>query len=291
MREVIGFIGTGRVGRALAVLFHRKGFTILSVVDKNLERARRCQKACGARVSSRDVTDTDPKTTVLFVTVPDDAIERVAEELASSTIPKPGMVIAHTSGLLSSDVLSRVGLKGVSMGSFHPCFSFVEDSDDDLDDVFVAIEGDAEGCRRLERLAEAIGGRPFILPKEDKPLYHAGCTMASSYFVTLMDRVQRVLSRMSRGEGIRTVLPLVRGTLRNIERVGIEQALTGPIQRGDVRTMESHLEVLTGLDPDLIPSYIDLGRATLRLAKGLGLEPDKIRSIEGVFKRFEGRGK
>ena len=286
--EVLGFVGTGRVGRALASLFHRRDFEISTVVDVDLEKARMCQNACKAWASACDVREVSPKTTMLFIAVPDDRIESVGLTLAETKVVQPGIVVAHTSGLLTSDVLSPIRREGVSICSFHPCFSFIEAFEGDLEDVLIAIEGNAEGRRRLEILAGAIGGRPVSISKEDKVLYHAGCTMASNYLVALMHLVQRTLRGIGEEEGFRRVLPLVHGTMKNIERVGVEHALTGPVVRGDIQTVEKHLKALSVLDPCLIPPYITLGRVTLRMAERSGLEPDKISSMEDIFIQYEG---
>lgn len=289
--EVLGFVGAGRVGRALAVLSWKHGFTISSIIDLNLERARRVQRECRAWISSGDVQKIDPGTTILFITVPDDEIERLGLTLAKSGVLKEGIVVSHTSGLYPSDVLSPVRGEGVSICSFHPCFSFTEDFEDNLEDAFIALEGDVEGCRRLEMLARALGGKPVTLSKEDKMRYHVGCTMASNYLVSLMELVQRVLGEKEPGEGIHRILPLVRGTLRNIERIGVKYSLTGPILRGDVRTVESHLNVLGELDTTLIPPYIALGRVTLQIAETLGLETERIHALKDLFMRYEREGK
>lgn len=289
--EVLGFVGAGRVGRALAVLCRKHGFTISSIIDVNLERARRVQRECSASISSTDLHEIDPGTTVLFITVPDDEIEGLGLPLAKSGVLEEGIVVSHTSGLYPSDVLSPIRGEGISICSFHPCFSFTEDFEDNLEGAFITLEGDVEGCRRLEVLARTLGGKPITLSKEDKMRYHVGCTMASNYLVSLMALVQRVLGEMDQGEGIQLVLPLVRETLRNIERGGVKNSLTGPILRGDLRTVESHLNVLGELDTTLIPPYIALGRVTLQIAETLGLESEMIHALKDLFGRYEREGK
>lgn len=284
--EKISFIGAGRLGQALAGIFHRKGIIISSIIDKDGIKARQCLKNCEARISSDASNNIESETTILFLTVPDDEIEHVCSNLIQSDVLRPGMVIAHTSGLLSSDVLTPLRRDGLHICSFHPCFSFPEKFSGDINGIYIALEGDSEGCRRLEALVMKIGGKPFFLSREDKPLYHAGCTMASNYLVSLMGLVRDVLGEISPDEEIRRVLPLVRGTLKNIEQSGVEAALTGPILRGDIHTVESHLKALKGKNPHILSTYIALGRATLRMAEKLGLKPERARAFENLFQRF-----
>jgi predicted short-subunit dehydrogenase-like oxidoreductase (DUF2520 family) len=287
-REKISFIGAGRLGWALADIFYNKDIIISSVIDKEDKKARQCLKNCEARISSATLNDIGSETTILFLTVPDDEIGHVCSNLIQTDILRPGMIVTHASGLLSSDVLTPLRRDGLHICSFHPCFSFPENFSGDINGIYIALEGDSEGCRRLEALVRKIGGKPFFLSREDKPLYHAGCTMASNYFVSLMGLVQDVVREISPNDEIRHILPLVRGTLNNIEQSGVEAALTGPILRGDIRTVESHMNALKDKNPQILSTYIILGRATLRMAEKLGLKPEKVRALDNLFQRFHG---
>jgi len=286
-KEVLGFIGAGRAGRALAVLFSQRGYTVSSVIDTDIEKARRCQTECRAKVASTDVRAVASETTVLFTAVPDDSIERIGFDLVQGGCLRSGMVVVHTSGLLPAEVLSPVRSQGAYVCSFHPCLSFTEDFQGDVKDAFFAIEGDREGCRRLEKLATDLGGKPFIVLKKDKVFYHTACTIASNHLVTLLYMVQQLLDHIDEKIEIHHFLPLVRGTLNNIEKGGAEHALTGPILRGDIQTVEKHLEALKDLDADLLSLYIISGKATLRLAETLGLEPAKVQAFKRAFERYE----
>lgn len=286
--ERISFIGAGRLGHALAGIFHKNGIIISSIIDEDDKKARQCFVDCEARINSNDINDIEFDTTILFLTVPDDEIEHVCSNLIQTDILRPGIIVTHTSGLLSSEVLTPLYRDGIYLCSFHPCFSFPEHFSGDISGTYIALEGDPEGCRRLEILVKKIGGKPFFLSREDKPSYHAGCTMASNYLVSLMGQVRDVLGEISSDEGIRHILPLVRGTLNNIEKSGVEAALTGPILRGDIHTVESHLNALQRKNPHILSTYIVLGRATLRMAEKLGLTIENIRAFENLFQRFYG---
>jgi len=284
-REVIGFIGAGRLGTALARQFFNQQYAISTIIDIDVDKAQRCQKKYGGRVGSEDVRNIDPETTILFITVPDEDIEQVGFSLSKYNILKPGMIVTHTSGLLSSDSLRSLRDHNIRTCSFHPCYSFPENHEGSLKDVFFALEGDREGCNRLEKLIRAIGGKPFFLSKEEKALYHAGCTMASNYLVALLDMVQFVMDRILTGDNIEKVLPLIKGTIENIEQRGVQNALTGPILRGDITTIEKHIKSLEACNANLISPYIILGKATLKMAIKLGLDEERGRALESIFNR------
>jgi len=284
--ECLSFIGTGRVGQALSYLFYRHGYSIASVIDIDIEKARQCQAKCHARTSSDDVRHIDPQTAILFIAVPDDQIKSVGRALAESTSLEKNTLVTHTSGLLPSDVLSPLRSRGTAVCSFHPCYTFTEDFNGKWNDASIALEGDPRGCDRLANLARAIDAKPFILSKADKTLYHAGCTMASNYLVSLMSIVQNLLPKSLQSNGMEHLSPLIKATLHNMEQHGIENALTGPVQRGDIQTVRKHLIALKAVDPGFIDSYIDLGRVALHIAKRCGLPAEKCRALENLFEEF-----
>ena len=285
--EILGFIGAGRVGSALSKLFYLQGFNISSIIDKDINKARTCQKKCGAGISSTNIKEIDKKTTLIFITVPDDIIEDIALTLAELNDFSPNTIVVHTSGVLSSDVLSPLKKKKIQVCSFHPCFSFTEKFKGNLKNVPVAIEGDSKVHARLEKLARAIGASPFFISKHDKLLYHTGCTVASNYLVAIMAFVQRILRQMKQSKNIEIVLPMMHATLDNIEKMGVEHALTGPILRGDTKTIEKHLKALEKLGPELTAAYIALGRITLTITERLGQNLNTVHLIKTLFDNYD----
>ena len=71
-------------------------------------------------------------------------------------------------------------------------------------------------------------------------------------------------------EALKAVLPLIRGTLHNIETLGIPDALTGPIMRGDAETVRDHLEAMQKRTPELVGLYKELARQTVSVARDKG---------------------
>jgi predicted short-subunit dehydrogenase-like oxidoreductase (DUF2520 family) len=100
-------------------------------------------------------------------------------------------------------------------------------------------------------------------------LYHAAAVMASNYLVTLAQQVCQIAATFgwTREASTAAFLPLMQGVLANLDTVGLPDALTGPIARGDVGTVAAHLEVLRGALPDSLELYVELGLATIPLAR------------------------
>ena len=136
----------------------------------------------------------------------------------------------------------------------------------------VAVEGDEDACRAAQSIANDLGAQPFMIRTDGKTLYHAAAVAASNYLVTLMDLSFKLIaaSGVSESDAFNVLRPLIKGTLSNIEKVGIPEALTGPIARGDAEIVEKHLEVIRALSPDLLMQYKALGSATIKLALAKG---------------------
>jgi predicted short-subunit dehydrogenase-like oxidoreductase (DUF2520 family) len=130
-------------------------------------------------------------------------------------------------------------------------------------------------------IVRCLGGHVLLLAEKDKPHYHAACALASNAFVALEWTAARLLegAGVPSDEALRTLLPLVQGTLQNVKSLGPEKALTGPILRGDVETVRRHLAALRS-EPEARRIYAALGRQALRLsATGRRLPAGRIRAL------------
>jgi predicted short-subunit dehydrogenase-like oxidoreductase (DUF2520 family) len=208
----------------------------------------RVGSAMGARLRERGLELRDGDAELVLLCVPDAAIAEVARSIAQ------GPWVAHTSGATPLDALDpherRFGL--------HPLQTFTKRRGaEQLDGAYAAISGETDEALRVGHwLARLLGLTPFELADRDRPLYHAGAAIASNYLVTL----HRAASELFRAAGAppEGLEPLMRRTIEN----GFE--LTGPIERGDWATVESHRRAIRATRPDLEPLYDVLAEATAR---------------------------
>jgi predicted short-subunit dehydrogenase-like oxidoreductase (DUF2520 family) len=182
-------------------------------------------------------------------------------------------------------VLSPLKKRDWHLCSFHPCYSFSKDSVFVAKDVCFAVEGDEAGCQRLENMADAIGGRYFRISMEFKTRYHTACVIASNYVVTLLSLAERLMA--GSGEDLQCLLPMARDSVMHVAESGAQDALTGPILRGDIQTVEAHLKALSETDVEVLRIYIALGRATLGLARDAGLTSETTDAFESLFHKFQ----
>ena len=126
---------------------------------------------------------------------------------------------------------------------------------------------------------------------ENRALYHAALCVMSNYLVALADLGIGLLAHagMDRAEAVAAVEPLIRGTVENIGSVGVPNALTGPIARGDVATVTGHLRALDTVDKKTRDVYRALGVYTVDVARRKGrLKARQARELMRILQPARG---
>jgi predicted short-subunit dehydrogenase-like oxidoreductase (DUF2520 family) len=216
---------------------------------------------------------------IVFLTVPDDAVQTVAAKLAAAGASIPDTVaFVHTSGALELVALSPLKSRH-SVGSFHPLRSFPEPGPPEaFEGIVIAVDASGTSLlRRLGRLARDMGAKPRRVDDSRRAQYHAAAVFASNYVVALLGTAISILeeSGWSEKEAVRGLVPLAEGAVANVARSGRTSALTGPIRRGDAETVVRHLVALAqgrhgARRSDL---YRMLGEVALEIAEEAGLAP------------------
>ena len=266
----IGFIGAGTVGTALAVRLGEKGYPVVAVSSRSLSSARRLAQAvpgCAVCADNQGVADSAQ---LVFITTPDDVIGRVAGSLAW----RAGQCVVHCSGADSTAVLEPARVQGAWVGGFHPLqtFASIRHAVENIPGSTFGIEAEGPLFGLLEDMARALGGHAVRLEAEDKVLYHAAAVLACNYLVTLVKLATDLWHTfgVSQEQAVAALMPLLEGTLNNVENVGLPHCLTGPIARGDVGTVEKHLAALERAAPSLVSAYRELGLQAIPIALAKG---------------------
>jgi len=205
----------------------------------------------------------------VIIATPDSAIASVEKEAAPGT--GPGHVVLHLSGALSSSVLSACRTAGADVGSMHPLqsFSSFTESLDLIAGSIFTCEGDDKAVRTAKAIAGLVSSRPVTISSAAKPLYHAAAVSASNFLVTLLTLSADLMEKtgMDRKTALDALMPLVDGTIRNVRSRGAPQALTGPVERGDMETVRVHLKAIRKECPDLEEMYAALTKMTREAAR------------------------
>jgi len=265
-----GFIGAGTTGTALAVRLSQKGWPVVAVFSRTLSSAQRLAR----RVPNSQVYHTAQELAdfaeLVFITTPDDVIAQVCSQVQWHK----GQSVLHGSGAHSVDTLESAKKLGAAVGSFHPLQTFadVDQAIKNLPGSTFALEAEEPLLSTLKELTHLLNGNWVELKPGDKVLYHAAAVFACNYLVTLVKLALDLWKdfEVSPKGATRALLPLLRGTLNNIENVGLPNCLTGPVARGDLGTIERHLRALAAKNPSLLTTYKELGLQTIPVALAKG---------------------
>ena len=261
-------IGLGKVGAAVGHLLRRSGYPVIAVVDSSEDTLRKNIAYTGGEAYT-DIEQLSLSADCFIITTGDDQIEEACRLLAAY-IHSPAVVL-HMSGVGSLALLDAAKEAGAKVGSIHPLQTFpdVEGAIQSLQGSFFGITADPSLETWAGQLVRSWGGIPFFVSDEDRPLYHAAACVVSNYFVGLLSMAEKmyVLLGLDEKEAKEAFWPLLTATMRNIDQKGLVSSLTGPIARGDLGTLQKHMESMEKRIPELLPLYRALGQMTTDVAQ------------------------
>lgn len=243
----VGFIGAGNVGSCLGQYFVHNNITVTGYYSRTKASAQEAASRINGQVFS-SIDNLLTSSDVLFLTVPDGAIEAVWEQVRTRDIK--GKFICHCSGSYSSTILSGSEDAGAYGYSIHPMFPFNRKTItyEDIHQAVFSVEGNAFHKETLLDLLTPCGNKFISIHSEDKTKYHAAAVFASNLMVGLMEESIQLLEEcgFTRDDAYDALKPLATTNLDNIFKVGTKEALTGPVDRNDIDTVKNHLDVLEG---------------------------------------------
>ncbi|PKN89214.1 MAG: DUF2520 domain-containing protein [Deltaproteobacteria bacterium HGW-Deltaproteobacteria-1] len=265
-------IGAGMVGTAIGFLLKKAGHNIAAVADLSPEHLKRAKSFIGAP-GFRNTADAADLADCLLITTPDDRIESVCTALVADSSVRRKKVF-HMSGAGGLDLLDSAYRAGAAVASIHPLqsFSSIESAIQNIPGSYFGVTA-SKGAKKLSTdIVRDLSGIPLYIKPDQKPLYHAAACIASNYLVSLMSVVEAIYLSIgfSEKDARKAYLPLVYGSLKNIEKQGCKNALTGPIARGDSGTVKKHIEAMVRHLPDHSSLYANMGMTAVKLARQKG---------------------
>lgn len=259
----VGVVGAGRVGAVLSAALRAAGHEVVAAGgESDASRARIAALLPGVPVAKPSAVAR--ASDLLLLTVPDDMLGNVVSVLAASGALRPGQLVVHTSGRHGLAVLAPAAEVGARVVALHPAMTFTG-TDVDLPRLEGCVFGvtAGEGEREVtEQLVADLRGTAMWVPEEHRRLYHAGLAHGANHLVTVVTEAMEMLRAAGGDDPAGTLRPLLEAALDNALRSG-DTALTGPIVRGDVETVASHLTDIRAHAPQTLASYVALARATV----------------------------
>lgn len=264
----IGIIGGGRAGASIAKYISLKNlpqYCLSGFYSRTYGKALESANFCNTKAYT-SLTDLVKSSDTLFIATQDSEIGNVWECIDKSLIKNK--FIGHFSGSLSSDVFSGAECYGAYTGSVHPMYAFSDrfNSYKGLNTVVFTAEGCSEFLENILPVFKQCGNTVCTIDKQNKALYHASASMASNHLLGLLGAVVDMLVQcgFEKNDAYKLLAPLMMNNLENALQNGVEYALTGPVERGDVSTVEKHLTVLNNEQAQL---YKQLAKQVIKIAE------------------------
>jgi predicted short-subunit dehydrogenase-like oxidoreductase (DUF2520 family) len=264
-KPTISLIGSGNLAQALGPALKSAGYKIETVAARDDAASRRRATALAKKLGARAIAlnDAGPCSDIIWLLHTDDALSATASLLAR----RPGWrgkIALHSSGALSSRVLSPLRRAGAHTASLHPMMTFVPGTTHpDFRTVPFAVEGDRSAVAAARQIVRALGSETFSIPAASKTLYHALGSFSSPMVVAALVTAERVgrAAGLTHSQTRKVMAPILQQTLRNYLDRDAAAAFSGPIKRGDIETVRRHLRELKR-----VPGAVDVYRALVKSA-------------------------
>lgn len=286
----VGVIGTGRVGAVLGSALRAAGHAVVGVSAVSAASRERADVLLPG-VPVLDVTQVAERAELVLLTVPDDVLPELVAGLAATGAWQPGQLVVHTSGRFGWRVLQPAVAVGAIPLALHPAMTFTGTSLDlaRLVDCCFGVTAPAPVLPIAQALVVEMGAEPVVVAEQMRGLYHAALAHGSNHLSTLVAQALELLRAAGVETPNRLLGPLLSAALDNALRSG-DDAITGPVARGDAGTVAAHVRAIEAADiarsgqPGTLDTYRALGRATAVRALASGrLRPEAAGALLDVL--------
>lgn len=266
------------------------GQPVSSVASRTPEHAGSAAEFIGPGVAAVSYRDLPRNASRILIAVPDTAIAQIVAVLAASDV-EPGGLALHTSGARDMEDFAPLQAAGYRCGTLHPLQTIAtpEQGCAVLQGATFAISGDAPALEWARSITSLLHGRAVVVPPDHRPLYHAAAVMASNYSIAFLDAASLLMAQATNttpGEALRMIEPLTRASINNAFAHGTAEALTGPIERGNIDTVVLHLQALATAPDSIQRLYSAAGLHTIDVARRKGLAEPIAEQLQALLRRI-----
>ncbi|MBM4157749.1 MAG: DUF2520 domain-containing protein [Ignavibacteria bacterium] len=288
-KTTLTIIGIGKVGSSFYLALKKFRFKKIYLIEKSENNINSIKKILKTDIIKNNINrKIIRESNIIILSVCDVSLLNLINKL--SKYDCKNKYIFHTSGIYCSDVFKSLVADAGKIGSFHPIQTFncvSEKSGKLIKKIYFGYEGGKDLKKILNKICKLLNSNIVNIKCEQKYLYHSSCVLTSNYTITLY----LILSKISRKLGTKNnkfidiYTPLINTTIKNINKIGVRDSLTGPIARGDIGTVKKHLQALENDFPIITQLYKLLGYETIELAVQKGtIEKNKIKKWRQILK-------
>jgi predicted short-subunit dehydrogenase-like oxidoreductase (DUF2520 family) len=273
----IGLIGCGKVGLTMCY-FLKKSHAITGIYDSSKVRERAGLRILRLR-NNPGLGAIIKKSDAILIATPDDEIAKIGSKLTPRLI-KPTL-ICHFSGLLSAEIIPKH--RYARCVSLHPFATFPSLAIPPREKKYLML---CQGDRKARELASSIFKKPHFsishIPRRHKVWYHLLGVFSSNLLVALMKAADDIArgARINPARARKMAIGLISQTLKNAADLGLDNALSGPVRRGDIKTIEQHITTLQKNKP-LLRVYCALSAYLV----GLSEKPSQRQTLKKVLQK------
>lgn len=273
------------MAQTLGRLLRERGERVAAVASRRVEHARAAVEFIGGGEVAPYHCLPQYADRIL-ISVSDDAIPSVAAALADAGMSQGAAL--HTCGAHGPDILAPLMARGVSCGTLHPLQTVASPAHGmaALPGCAFGITAGGDAALWAERIAMMLGGRALHIPADKRTLWHAAAVMAGNYVVALVDAAVMLMGAagIAERDALAAIAPLVRASGSNALSLGPVQALTGPVERGDIDTVAMHCDALSAAPPVARAFYRAGALQVLDIARRRGIDEDTARKLETLLR-------
>ncbi|MBI5402409.1 MAG: DUF2520 domain-containing protein [Ignavibacteriae bacterium] len=293
LNKKICLVGLGKVGSALYHALINSGLPVSSVVEKNTRQGKRIISGRNDVAFRKNITGKILKECdVIIYSVQEKNLKDAVGELKKYKKILNDKILLHTSGVETSELFESVSSRKALNGSFHPLQTFNHISYNNnnlLNNIYFGIEGGSVAVKYAKIICSVLECRHIVIPKSKKTFYHSLCVIASNFLVTHYNILGRLSEELSpdKKSGIEIFEAIIRTTTDNVFIHGTQKSLTGPFARGDIKTIQKHLEYMRENIPNHLYYYVLHGLEALSLSvKEKKIERKTAEQIEKLLIKF-----
>lgn len=236
----ISLIGAGNVAWHLGQILEKQGHQILEVFSKNFENAEKLTRKLQDTIPQNHLDFSKSKSELFILAVKDDIFLEALEKLK---LPL-NTIVVHTSGSQNLDILTKAKEKNnIKIGVFYPLQTFSKHKDIDFTNIPFCIEGeDKATSQKLFNLAQDLSESVQFITSEQRQFLHLSAVFACNFSNHMFTISKRLLEKEAMSFDL--LKPLIQETLEKAFKTNPQTAQTGPAQRGDIKTIEKHLNLI-----------------------------------------------